>query len=179
MYSKLEIVDFVCIPEDFEISTHLSSMRNKMGFFEATANIDKYYCNLESIKKINKFVSMTGFIKINYKIDVPDIKNESRSIITAMTYLFELYKLGLIVESIKYFSFKELFNMNTCTEYMGKFFNDILSGTEDNISVNIINVFPLYENKKYYMEKSIESLLVLDKFDLEIEKQLNKLGNIK
>jgi len=167
----MHITDFVAVPEDFIIEDHMS-IRNRMGFF-------KYpdFISLDVINKTNAVVKTTGYINISI-MDAQNINRERQAVASAAAYLMCLNELGLIVESFKKFSFKTLLWKNDIKEAFGVFISDLETYNNYGATVHIVNIFPLIQNSKFYLENAIESLLKLDDIELDRQETSDRIGNL-
>jgi len=164
----LHITDFVSVPEDFIIENHMG-MRERMGFFKYPDLI-----SLERIKKMNAVVKTTGYVKITM-IDCDRMHEEMQAVASAAAYLICLYEVGLIVESFKKISFKSLWGN------VEGGFDIFISNVKDYNSaatVHIINIFPLIQNSKLYLESAIQNLLKLDDIELDRQESFDRIGNL-
>lgn len=166
----VHITDFVAIPEDFIIEDHLG-MRERMGFFDYPDLI-----TLELINKTNAVVKTTGFLQVTYTLDTDRYKQEMQAIASAAAYLMCLDEFGLIVESFKKFSFKTFWGAGKDEAF--KSFIKTISANETRVAVHIVNIFPLIQNKKFYLEHAVQSLLKLDDIDLDLQDTSDRLGNL-
>lgn len=157
----IHITDFVGIPEDFIIEDHMT-MRERMGIFDYPKLI-----SLEIINKTNAVIKTTGYLRIS-AILAENYQREIQAVASAAAYLMCLDELGLVVTSFKRFSFEELTYPSNKREGFKKFIHTIEKGELD-ITIHIVNIFPLIQNGKYYMESVIKNLLILD--DIELDRQ--------
>jgi hypothetical protein len=166
----IHITDFVAIPEDFIIEDHLG-MRERMGFFNRPDLI-----TLELVNKTNAVVKTTGFLQVTYTLDTDRYKEEMQSVASAAAYLMCLDELGLIVESFKKFSFKTGWGKGKQEAFES--FLDTIVENNNRVAVHIINIFPLIQNRKFYLESSVEALLKLDDIDLDLQDTSDTIGTL-
>ena len=167
----IHVTDFVAIPEDFIIEEHMG-MRERMGIFKNPELV-----NLELINKTNAVVKTTGFLKVEYIPAAERRWQEMQAISSAAAYLMCLDEMGLIVESFKKFSFKELLWSGGKEEAFDKFLENIQEDRH-RMAVHIVNIFPLIQNKKFYLENAVAALLRLDDIDLDRQETLDSIGNL-
>ena len=166
----IHITDFVGVPEDFIIEDHMT-MRERMGFFKRPDLV-----SLEIINKTNSVIKMTGYLKITMT-DAEKIKQERQAVASAAAYLMCLDELGLIVTSFKKFSFEDLlFNRNK-QEAFYHFIDTVERGDMDT-TIHIVNIFPLIQNGKYYLENVVQNLLILDDIDLDRQATLIEITEL-
>jgi hypothetical protein len=170
MSHPIHITDFVAIPEDFIIEDHLR-MREKMGFFNRPDLV-----TLELVNKTNAVVKTTGFLQVTYTLDAGNYQEEMQSVASAAAYLMCLDELGLIVESFKKFSFKTIWGKGK-QEAFESFLNTIVDN-DTRVAVHIVNIFPLIQNRKFYLEDAVQALLKLDDIDLDQQDTSEKIGNL-
>lgn len=167
----LHVTDFVAVPEDFIIEEHMG-MRERMGIFKHP-NLIK----LELINKTNAVVKTTGYLRVEYIPAADRRRQESQAICSAAAYLMCLDEIGLIVEPFKKFSFEEILWTGTKEDAFDQFVKNV---EEDRyrMAVHIVNIFPLIQNKNYYLEKAVQALLRLDNIDLDRQETLDSIGQL-
>lgn len=164
------ITDFVGIPEDFIIEDHMT-MRERMGFFKYPKLI-----SLETINKTNAVIKTTGYLKISTTF-AEKMQEEMQSIASAAAYLMCLDELGLIVTSFKRFSFETLLWKKSKQEGFESFIKEVERGETD-MTIHIVNIFPLIQNGKYYLADVIKNLLILDDIDLDRQAALIEISEL-
>lgn len=163
------VTDFVAVPEDFIIEEHMG-MRQRMGIFK-----DPKLISLELINKTNAVVKTTGYLRIEY-IPAADRRfQEAQAICSAAAYLMCLSELGLIVESFKKFSFDTLLWSGTKEDAFEAFVRDV-KADQRRMAVHIVNIFPLIQNKQFYLENAVQALLRLDDIDLDRQETMDSIG---
>lgn len=168
----IHVTDFVAIPEDFIIEDFMG-MRERMGIFKNPRLV-----NLELINKTNAVVKTTGFLQVEYIPAADRRQQEMQAIASAAAYLMCLDELGLIVESFKKFSFKTMFWSGVEKEQAFEQFLKDIEMDNQRMAVNIVNIFPLIQNKKFYLENAVNALLKLDEIDLDRQETLDLIGNL-
>ena len=165
------VTDFVAVPEDFIIEEHMG-MRERMGIFKQPEVV-----SLELINKTNAVVKTTGYLRVEYIPAADRRREEVQAICSAAAYLMCLDELGLIVTSFKKFSFDEYLWSGTKEEAFEAFVKNV---KEDRyrMAVHIVNIFPLIQNKKFYLENAVQALLRLDDVDLDRQETLDSIGNL-
>jgi len=167
----MHVTDFVAIPEDFIIEEHLG-MRERMGIFKNPKLI-----TLELINKTNAVIKTTGYLRVEYIPAAERKLAEAQAICSAAAYLMCLDQLGLIVESFKKFSFSELLWSGGKEEAFEKFL-EWVQGDNQRMAVHIVNLFPLIQNKDFYLENAVQALLRLDDLDLDKQETLDYIGSL-
>jgi hypothetical protein len=165
------VTDFVAVPEDFIIEEHMG-MRERMGIFKQPDVV-----KLELINKTNAVVKTTGYLRVEYIPAAERRLAEAQAICSAAAYLMCLDELGLIVESFKKFSFKDLLWSGTKEEAFDSFIKAV---KEDRyrMAVHIVNIFPLIQNKQFYLENAVQALLKLDEVDLDRQETLDSIKKL-
>ena len=166
----IHITDFVGVPEDFIIEDHMT-MRERMGFFKYPKLI-----SLETINKTNAVVKTTGYLKISTTF-AEKMEEEMQSVASAAAYLMCLEELGLIVTSFKRFSFETLLWKKSKQEGFESYIKEVESCKTD-MTIHIVNIFPLIQNGKYYLEDVIKNLLILDDVDLDRQAALIEISEL-
>ena len=166
----IHITDFVGVPEDFIIEDHMT-MRERMGFFKYPKLI-----SLETINKTNAVVKTTGYLKISTTF-AEKMEEEMQSVASAAAYLMCLDELGLIVTSFKRFSFETIQWKKSRQEGFESFIKKVESCTTD-MTIHIVNIFPLIQNGKYYLADVIKNLLILDEVDLDRQDTLIEISEL-
>jgi hypothetical protein len=159
MSSPIHITDFVAVPEDFIIEDYMG-MRERMGIFKNPTIV-----RLETINKTNAVVKTTGYLQVEYIPHTDRVLQEQQAIASAAAYLMCLEEIGLIVDSFKKFSF------NTYGDKYNAFerFIETVSLGRTSMAVHIVNIFPLIQNRKFYLENAVNALIKID--DLELDRQ--------
>ena len=166
---QIEITDVVAIPEDFLIENHMT-MRERLNYFQAD------FLSTENVIKLNNVIKMTGYLRIRLIPDCMNLREEQSAVASAAFYLMILDDLGLIVDSFKKLSFKMMGSGNK--EEVFKDFVERLRINREPMAVNIINIFPLIQNRKFYLENAINSILKLEEQELDIEDDCDRIGNL-
>lgn len=166
----IHITDFVAIPEDFVIEDHLG-MRERMGFFNRPDLV-----TLKLVNKTNAVVKTTGFLQVTYYLDAENYREEQQAVASAAAYLMCLDELGLIVESFKKFSFKTRFGKGKQGAFES--FLNTIHENANQVAVHIVNIFPLIQNRKFYLEDAVQALLKLDDVDLDRQDTSDRIGNL-
>ena len=156
--SPIHITDFVAVPEDFIIEDYMG-MRERMGIFKNPALV-----NLELINKTNAVVKTTGYLQVTHLTFTEHPKEEMQAVASAAAYLMCLDEIGLIVESFKKFSFKGFWASNKEAAFEG--FLKQLGEGNTSMAVHIVNIFPLIQNGKFYLENAVNALLRIDNIEL-------------
>ena len=167
----LHVTDFVAIPEDFIVEEHMG-MRERMGIFK-----DPDLVKLELINKTNAVVKMTGYLQVEYIPAAERRRQEAQAICSCAAYLMCLDELGLIVTSFKKFSFDDLFWSGTKNDAFDNFIK-LVKEDRHRMAIHIVNIFPLIQNKKFYLESAVQALLRLDEIDLDRQETLSTIGNL-
>lgn len=166
----IQITDVIAVPEDFIIEEYMG-MRERMGFF-------KYpdYITLDLISKTNAVIKTTGFLKVSM-IFAQNHREEKQAIASAAAYLMCLDELGLIVTSFKKFSFAELLWNGNKEKAFDVFMKEVATGGTG-MAVHMVNIFPLIQNSKFYLESAIQNLLRLDELELDRQETADSIDQI-
>jgi hypothetical protein len=167
----MHITDFIAVPEDFIIEEHMG-MRERMGIFEYPDLI-----TLENINKTNAVIKTTGYLRVEYIPAAERMYQEIQAICSAAAYLMCLDELGLIVTSFKKFSFSD-FRWSGGKKEAFEMFIKAVQKDERNMAVHMVNIFPLIQNRKFYLEDSVNALLRIDNVDLDRQETLDSIGNL-
>jgi len=165
----LHVTDFIAIPEDFIIEEHIG-MRERMGIFKYPDLI-----SIELINKTNAVIKTTGYLQVEYVPMSSRAVDEMRAICSAAAYLMCLDDLGLIVESFKKFSFKNILFSGTRENAFDSFVG-LVQKDQYRMAVHIVNIFPLIQNKKFYLENAVQALLKLDDINLDRQEIADSIG---
>jgi len=167
----IQITDVIAVPEDFIIEEYMG-MRERMGFF-------KYpdYITLDLISKTNAVIKTTGFLKVSLLSYAQNHMQERQAIASAAAYLMCLDELGLIVTSFKKFSFTELLWNGNKEEAFDVFMKEVVKQSSG-MAVHMVNIFPLIQNSKFYLESAIQNLLRLDELELDRQETLASIDRI-
>lgn len=165
------VTDFVAVPEDFIIEEHMG-MRERMGIFKQSDVV-----SLELINKTNAVVKTTGYLKVEYIPAAERMWQETQAICSAAAYLMCLDEIGLIVTSFKKFSFEDFLWSGTKEDAFDAFIKAVKEDRH-RMAVHIVNIFPLIQNKKFYLENAVQALLRLDDVDLDRQETLDSIGTL-
>lgn len=170
MSSPIHITDFVAVPEDFIIEDYMG-MRERMGIFK---NPD--LVNLETINKTNAVVKTTGYLQVVYEPFTDRVLQEQQAIASAAAYLMCLDEIGLIVDAFKKFSFN-IYRGGDKYEAFDEFIKKVSSGGTS-MAVHIVNIFPLIQNRKFYLEHAVDALLKIDDLELDRQETSDTIGRL-
>lgn len=170
MSSPVHITDFVAVPEDFIIEEYMG-MRERMGIFKNPELI-----SLELINKTNAVAKTTGYLQVVYTRDTDRIRQEKQAIASAAAYLMCLDEIGLIVNSFKKFSFKTFWGGDK-HEAFSQFLKSVEEG-QTSMAVHIVNIFPLIQNRKFYLENAVNALLSIDHLELDRQETASTIGKL-
>lgn len=170
MSSPIHITDFVAVPEDFIIEDYMG-MRERMGIFK-----NPNLVTLEIINKTNAVVKTTGYLQVVYTRHTDRMQEEQQAIASAAAYLMCLDEIGLIVDSFKKFSFNTFWGSSK-HEAFNSFIETVSKG-ETSMAVHIVNIFPLIQNRKFYLENAVNALLKIDDLELDRQETSDTIGRL-
>jgi len=170
MSSPIHITDFVAVPEDFIIEDYMG-MRERMGIFK-----NPNLVTLETINKTNAVVKTTGYLQVVYAQHTDRVFQEQQAIASAAAYLMCLEEIGLIVDSFKKFSFNTYWSGDK-QEAFDSFIKRVSEG-RTSMAVHIVNIFPLIQNRKFYLEHAVNSLLKIDDLELDRQETSDTIGRL-